>query len=966
MLFSTMKHFVIAATLIGLPSIKVIADTGTLYINEIQVANIDRYLDPSNNYGGWIELYNPSDNDVNLSGMILRHIDSDEAIETYTLTSNHGKVAAKGFACLWFDHNSKDGYYGTKAKTQIPYKLDADGGQIVLLDAVGNTLSSVTYPKAISRSSYLRKNDGGNEWSWTSFPTPASSNNNVPFASQRLAAPEVSTESKVFSSDFSFRVSIPSNSTLYYTTDGSTPIVGKSAVSKDGKFSVDKTTIYRFLLAHEGYLNSQVVTRSFIRNKGEYYLPIVSISTHPDNLYDPKIGVYVYGTNGREALGSGKKANQNMDWERPVNFEYLVPGDNKEYSLEFCQEVSLSIFGGYSRFKGGNEDWETRSSFKLKAEKQYEGENVLSYPFFDSKPYIKLKSILVRNGGSDQEGRIVDPSVAEIVRTSGVYADCQSYLPSQVFFNGKYLGMLNLREETNKRYAYSNYGIETDDVDQWEKDYVINVGDSKKLSNWYSLCGQLAKSPTNKTIWQKIESILDIDEYCNYMAIMSFAGNYDWFRKEDWFNNLKAFCGRSDNAKIHHVIFDLDCTFGHTDILLQILASSKSKHAKAFNNMLKYEPFKKQFIDAYCIAGGSIFEETRSKAIMDEIAERADAAMQMEGGSSKKRSESFYARMVSMHPEMIETLKEAFNLKDEYFVNLSASTTTGHRFLLNGQEIPTGKFNGSMFAPITLTAVAPAGYNFDSWKVDGKVLAYDSILNLDEKMKTGAYSITAHFKENSKSKMAPIRINEVSAGNDIFINEYGKKVDFIELYNTTAQPIDVSGCYLSDNAAKPQKYQITGGKKPADTVIPAHGHKVIWCDKGETGIQIHANFKLDNRDSAYVILTAADGSWSDHLVYKAQPRWHSFGRYPDGGDQVTLFSYPTIGAANRFDREVVLSPQTDLPENQEEPESILNIETSFPSKTIYYNLQGQPLKSLPSTGIIIINNHNESKIWQRY
>ena len=41
-----------------------------LFINEIQVANIDRFIDPSYNYGGWIELYNPGETSVQLSGYI--------------------------------------------------------------------------------------------------------------------------------------------------------------------------------------------------------------------------------------------------------------------------------------------------------------------------------------------------------------------------------------------------------------------------------------------------------------------------------------------------------------------------------------------------------------------------------------------------------------------------------------------------------------------------------------------------------------------------------------------------------------------------------------------------------------------------------------------------------------------------------------------------------------------------------
>lgn len=912
-----MNKRTVATSLIGLYSLGLFADTNSnLVINEIQVANIDCFIDPSYNYGGWIELYNSGSQKVNLAGMKVRHIDSNNLVDIHTLTADHGSVAAKGYACLWFDHNSQDGYYGTNANKQIRYKLDIDGGTIELIDADNSVICSVSYPAAIARCSYLRQTDGGVDWAYTSEPTPKATNNNTTFATQRLEAPVIDTESKVFSTAFSFKVTIPEHTKLYYTTDGSTPISGKSKTSQDGIFTIKETSVYRFLLAREGYLNSQVITRSFIHNTEGYYLPIVSISTHPDNLFDNTIGVYVRGTNGRIANDSGTKANQNMDWERPVNFEYLVPNQNNEYSIKINQEVTLKIFGGYSRFLGGNEDWDTRSSFKLKAEKQYEGINELSYPFFASKPHIKQKSILVRNGGQDQRGRLRDAGVQEIIRTSGLYIDTQAWQPTHVFLNGKYLGALNLREESNKRYAYSNYGIDTEEIDQWEGDVTINEGDANQLNKWFDLCNQLAKKPTDETIWQKIENLIDIDEFCNYMAVESYIGNRDWFHSGK-FKNIKGFCSRNDNGKIHFVLFDTDGNFGDTDLITQILETGTSKIAKAFINMLKYKPFKKQFIDTYCLINGSIFEKSRTETILDAMAGITENAMQMEGGSSKFTASVLKARIgdvTTRRPNLKNSLKKTFNLPEEYNIKLTSTNTDHHHFLLNGQEIPTGKFDGYMFAPIVLTSIAPTGFQFESWKVDGKVFSTDSILKFSDLKDAGNYTITAQFRAIDNTKKAPVLINEVSAGNDIFVNEYWKKADFIELYNTTSKDIDLEGCYLSDNINKPQKYKITSGNQKVNTIIPAYGYKIVWCDKKDTESQLHADFKLENTNDAYISITATDGSWSDFLEYKSQDRWYTFGCYPDGSDFVGLLRRSSIENENYIctDTELNFSTQTQI------------------------------------------------------
>jgi hypothetical protein len=141
---------------------------------------------------------------------------------------------------------------------------------------------------------------------------------------------------------------------------------------------------------------------------------------------------------------------------------------------------------------------------------------------------------------------------------------------------------------------------------------------------------------------------------------------------------------------------------------------------------------------------------------------------------------------------------------------------------------------------------------------------------------------------------SPLRINEVSAGNDIYINDYGKKADWVELYNTTDEDISLEGLYLSDNRNNRQKFQMTEG------IVPAHGTCIIWCDGKDSKSQLHAPFKLENADGAYVSIQASDGSWYDYLEYQQQGKWQTFGRYPDGGNIATILNQPTIDKTNKI------------------------------------------------------------------
>ena len=158
----------------------------------------------------------------------------------------------------------------------------------------------------------------------------------------------------------------------------------------------------------------------------------------------------------------------------------------------------------------------------------------------------------------------------------------------------------------------------------------------------------------------------------------------------------------------------------------------------------------------------------------------------------------------------------------------------------------------------------------------------------------------------------PVKINEVSAANSVYINEYFKKNDWIELYNTTDKPIDVAGMYISDKLKKPLKFQIPAASEvdaTYSTVIPAHGYLVIWADQLVSDTQIHTGFKLGNEDDEVVMLTAADESWADTLSYKMHNGDQSVGLYPDGGKQAYIMDLTTIGQSNKLNSYAVAFEQ---------------------------------------------------------
>ena len=871
------------------------ATEGSLVINEIMASNVDEFISPAFNFDGWIELYNPTDRPVELSGISIS--DPVNGAGPWKTPLTMGVVPAKGYGIVWFDSNDIQ-------PNNAPFKLDTDGGTIVIAGPDGKEIARQAYPASLERISYARGDDG--HWAHTGTPTPGAANTGLIDSGAQLAAPVVDQPSQLFMGTLSVNVTIPGGCTLRYTTDGTLPTLTNGITSRAGQFRISRTSNYRFRLFANDMLPSRVTSRSYIYRDANYTLPVVSVVTDPDFLYSREIGVFEQGPNGRPGNGVSAKCNWNMNWERPVNFSYL----DTDGEMVLNQDVNLEMCGGWSRA------WQPHA-FKLKGNKEMGGDKNLPYPFFEQKPYIRNRTLQIRNGGNDNWCRFKDPSLQYIVQTSGLNVDCQSYQPVHEFINGQYIGVLNVREPNNKHYVYANYGWDDDVIDQFEMSpdsgYVQKCGTPDAFNE---LVDVLSPNAANSDTYAEICRMLDIDAYANYMAAQLYLGNWDWPQ-----NNVKGFRYR-DGGKFRFVLFDLDGSFS-TDTPFntfsdkeyytfdQLMPASLGRHynehirfVTLFKNMLKNDDFRRHFIDAYCIMGGSVLQKDRASQIIDKLLDRVEPAMNINWSSASSTANDVRSRLNNRLNTASSALRNYADMGLRQTTRQTValnSDTEGAKIYINGLEVPTGQFNGHLFAPVKLRAQAPAGYAFKAWVNRAGTI---QSTNAEVTMPSGTVQWTATFTPLSDSErraqgITPVRINEVSGSNDSYIDEYGKKGDWVELYNTTDSEIDVEGMYLTDNVSKPTKWQITKGDTRARTTIPPHGYLVIWCDnkRATTDGGLHATFKIDG-DGGQVAIMAADRSWGDVLTYGAHDAATTVGRFPDGSADVYATNVATIGTSN--------------------------------------------------------------------
>ena len=142
--------------------------------------------------------------------------------------------------------------------------------------------------------------------------------------------------------------------------------------------------------------------------------------------------------------------------------------------------------------------------------------------------------------------------------------------------------------------------------------------------------------------------------------------------------------------------------------------------------------------------------------------------------------------------------------------------------------------------------------------------------------------------------------------NEVLSHSHGTDPDWIELHNTTDEPINIGGWFLSDNnASEPNRmsYEI-----PAGTVIPKNGFKVFYettsfNKPGAPGC--HIPFSLSEGGETLYLQSGSGGQLTGYCAdesFGAAESGVSFGRYAkstlDGGYNFVAMSYPTPNEAN--------------------------------------------------------------------
>lgn len=511
-----------------------------VYISEAMSSNTSTSLGEGLPFADWAEIYNSTDKPVDISNWGL----SDNINWPRRWRFPQGTLIMPGEYKVIILDKSKDP--GTDASfLRGSYALKRMGGETVTLsDPDGLVLDKLALPAIPADYSYGRSASSKGFFYFDAATPGAKNATGFPGFSEK---PVLSHPGGLYKEDIVLAISTTDNSEIRYTTDGSTPTIENSTLYT-GPVKITDTCVLRVRSFKHGLQPSATVTANYVM-KTYYTMPVVCLTTDPDNLWNPETGIYAAGE------GVDLESYKYIPFKNPTP-TYRIHGkkfrqgygemfDSDTNKVYFSQGVEFALIGQYSLDM-------PQKSFKVKAKASL-GDRYFNVKLFEDRPFEQYKSIVLRVSGNDCVWtRMVDGVQSRLIdQVKDTTVINQAWRPVIVYLNGEYWGHYNLRERVSRYFVAQHEGIpleKADDMDMIEGESKTYYGSNKE---YVAMIKKIRESSpgTNPEDLQYIMDNIDVDNLFDYIIFEMFFANTDS-------GNIR--CYRVPGGKWRWIIYDMD------------------------------------------------------------------------------------------------------------------------------------------------------------------------------------------------------------------------------------------------------------------------------------------------------------------------------------------------------------------------------------------------------------------------
>jgi|GEM_PF-294443 len=604
-----------------------------------------------------------------------------------------------------------------------------------------------------------------------------------------LSPPVFSHPAGFYPSPFLLELSSDEPSTsIHYTLDGSEPtrdsprytdpILIESRSGDANQFSeikdispywqkpdgeVFKARIVRTKIFHDKLdESSPVETRTYFIDEDineRYNMPVVSLVTEADYLFDYEDGVSVMG----EIYDTSYKPElKNVLWQQDANYHQRGMEWERPIHIEVFEDDGLAGLSqnGIIRIHGGATRGFPKKSLRIYASQDYDPRDIFTYELFpgltnnvDSQAINQFENFLLRNGGNDWDQTLVrDVLMQNLV--SHTPLDTLAFRPSVVFLNGEYWGIYYLRQYLDENFLASSYQVQPDTLVILQNDLRIQNGDSSILwgnpgddQDYLDMLDFVRQNdmslPRN---YERLQTWMDMDNFINYQVSEIYSANFDWP-----YNNIAYWRYKTDSispAKINAldgrwrwILFDTDFGFsylpeysGYQQNTLD-RAASLGENGVLLSSLLDNEQFRIKFINRTADQLNTTFRDQRVVSTIDQFQELLQPQMEEEIHRWRTMEDS-----IDIWDGNVEILREFARQRPDFVrqhiikrfglagsAELAVETDPSQGYIrINDMDIlkdtpgvdNPGSWSGIYFLgiPIKIAAVSHQGYKFSHWE----------------------------------------------------------------------------------------------------------------------------------------------------------------------------------------------------------------------------------------------------------
>ena len=717
-------------------------------LNEICSSNKTLITDYNGKYSDYIELYNSSDDTVDLAGWGL----SDNPDKLFKWTFPDGAtIAPYGYLVVFASGNNTA--CGTEYHTN--YNITRGGETIILSTPEGGIADIIDLP-VLEEDSVMARYPDGNDTLKTMSGTPSDSNTSGTVTSSFVSKPGFSHESGIYADNFNLTLS-SQNGTIHYTTDGSVPTLNSPVYSEpisvynrtnepndlsayqytislqSGTLSyvpqtnIDKITVVRAAVFDNDGNMSDTVTKSYLVGydmKNDFNnAAVLSVTTDKDNLFDDETGIFT----------NADLQNKGKEWEREAHLDLFESNG----SLVIDQNCGI-------RVRGLSSLQIDQKGINFYARSEY-GKKTFDYPLFpechsfvDGTPITQYRTFCVRNGSmlNDDKGRYADGAMQGLTKDiGGAY---QEFRNCVVFLNGEYWGQYYLQERVSTDYMESHFGIPEENL------MLIKNHESKgdaaqenDISDWYESSSNYGRKWLSKTDFSIQENYDLLCEHYDIQNLMYYYAANMAMVNRDW-GQYNYACWRSRNVvegdpyqdgRWRFLMYDCDAVYQSTTDNSTLTVMNHPQFVALIGSN---ESLKRRIMNCLCDVYSYYYDPvkvyTTFNYYSDELLPMLDdlqARYNLSKNSISASAEIFYDRVTSRPYYYYGYLAQGASINNQTaYLNVRVNNGTMGRVKVNTIEpdFKDGRsYTGRYFTEYTqdLVAIPEKGYKFVRWEGTG-------------------------------------------------------------------------------------------------------------------------------------------------------------------------------------------------------------------------------------------------------